>query len=142
MNMSKKGFTLIELIIILAIVAILVALAVPSFIDTVRKARRSDAMESILDIHLSQERYRVNNPSYASLADLGLVAEGVEELLSPNGHYNIEIDPNNVDATSYTITGTALGDQTNDPCGGFTLAVLAGVISKTAGGDDDRCWKR
>ena len=140
MYISKKGFTLIELMIILAIIAILVALAYPSFIDTIRKARRSDAMESILDIHMSQERYRANNPSYASLAQLGLDSDGDGKMPSMDGHYSFTIS--NVATTSYTITGTAVGNQADDSCGNFTLAVGAGVITKTAGGDNDRCWKK
>lgn len=140
MNASKKGFSMIELMIVLAIVAILVALAYPSFIDTVRKARRSDAMESLIDLHLSQERYRANNPSYASLAQLGLDSDSDGKMPSPDGHYSFAIS--NVATTSYTITGTAVGDQAKDPCGNFTLAVAAGVITKTASGDDDLCWKK
>ena len=61
-NVRIRGFTVIELMIGLVIVAVLVSLAVPSFRDTLRKSRRSDAMDAIMNIHLSQERYRVNNP--------------------------------------------------------------------------------
>ena len=135
-NIHKKGFTIIELMIVLAIVAILVALALPSFQDVIRKSRRADAMNSILDIHLSQERWRANNIGYATLVELGLA----NPLISPDGHYSLTVPVNT--ATTYSILGTALGDQINDSCGNFTLAFVSGVITKTAGGDDARCWTR
>ncbi len=54
-NRHKKGFTLIELMIVIVIVAILVGLAVPSFLESVRKSRRSDGLDAIIDMHLEQE---------------------------------------------------------------------------------------
>ncbi len=139
-NARKKGFTIIELMIVLAIVAILVALALPSFQDVIRKSRRSDAMNAILGIHLAQERWRVNNILYASIDDLGLEGDIADTMTSPDEHYNLTIPANA--ATSYTILATALGDQVNDSCGNFTLTFTAGDIDKTATGDDDLCWKK
>ena len=137
-NIHKKGFTLVELMIVLAVVAILVAMALPSFRDTIRKSRRSDAMNANLDIHLSQERWRANNIAYATLVELGLA----NPLISPDGYYSLTVPVNT--ATTYTILGTAQGDQVNDSCGNFTLAFVAGVITKSASGDEgnERCWKR
>lgn len=137
MNVRKKGFTLIELMIVLAIVAILIVLALPSFQDTIRKSRRSDAMNAILDIHLSQERWRVNHTTYGTLAELEITNA------SPDGHYSLTITiPVETAATTYTIVAVAEGDQAYDSCGSFTLAVVAGVITKTADGNDALCWKK
>lgn len=135
-NVRIKGFTLIELIITMLIVALLVTLALPSFRDAVRKSRRSDAMNGILDLHLAQERYRVNNITYGTLADLGRA----DPEPSSDGHYQLTIPVHTT--TNYTILATVLGDQANDSCGNFTLTFTAGVITKTAGGDDDLCWKK
>ena len=137
MNVRKKGFTLIELMIALAIVAILVALALPAFQDVIRKSRRSDGMEALVDIHLTQERYRVNNITYADLSDLGYASDTIA---SPDGHYNLTVT--NHTTTNYTITADAQGDQVNDSCGDFILNFVAGVITKTADGDNDQCWKK
>lgn len=134
MNVRKKGFTLIELMIVLAIVAILIVLALPSFQDTIRKSRRSDAMNAILDIQLSQERWRVNHTTYGTLADLEITNA------SPDGHYSLTITDEG--RTTYTIKAEAEGDQAYDSCGSFTLAVVAGVITKTADGNDALCWKK
>ena len=135
-NVRIKGFTLVELMIGLIIVAVLVSLALPSFRDTLRKSRRSDAMNSIMDLHLSQERHRVNNPMYGDLAELGKA----DPLPSSDGHYELDITVHT--ATNYTIVAAAQNDQANDSCGDFTLAFTAGVITKTADGTDDLCWKK
>jgi type IV pilus assembly protein PilE len=136
-NERKKGFTLIEMMIILVIVAILVSLAVPSFRDTIRKSRRSDGINAITDIHLAQERWRANSTTYATLVQLGKA----NPMPSPDGHYNIAVTSNT--ATAYSITATAQGDQANDSCGNFTLAFNAGTITKTtSSGVADQCWRK
>ena len=148
-NVHKKGFTIIELMIVLAIVAILVALALPSFQDVIRKSRRSDAMNAILDIHLAQERWRANHSTYGllgnpydPLADPQLYL-GPDPLISPDGHYSLTILVNT--ATNYTILGAVVtgDDQANDYCGNFTLTFVAGVITKTTSkGVASNCWKK
>ena len=135
-NVGIKGFTLIELIITMLIVALLVSLALPSFRDAVRKSRRSDAMNAILDLHLSQGRHRVNNTTYATLVELGKT----DPLYSSDGHYELEIPVHTT--TNYTIVANVQNDQANDFCGDFTLTFTAGVITKTADGDNDLCWKK
>jgi len=136
-NVRNKGFTLIEMVIIMVIVAILVSLAIPSFKDTIRKSRRSDAMDTLMDIHLTKERFRVNNPNYGPA--------GTDTITSPGGHYSVSLiipaAPANI--TDYSIVATPLNDQANDSCPDFTLAVAAGTITKTTGGAaDPLCWKK
>lgn len=137
-NTNKKGFTLIELMIAVAIVAILVALAIPSFRDVIRKSRRSDAMNAITNVQLAEERWRVNHSTYGTLSDLGIGTN------SSDGHYTIAVSGNT--AINYTISATPVTgtDQVNDKCGSFTLANAAGVITKTVGGSEAaaRCWTK
>ncbi len=66
-NNWKSGFTVIELMIVLMIVAILVALAYPSYVDYVRKARRGEAQQLLMNWSINQEIWRSNNPTYADL---------------------------------------------------------------------------
>jgi type IV pilus assembly protein PilE len=135
-NTHKKGFTLIELMIVVAIVAILVALALPSFRDVIRKSRRADAMNAIINIQLAQERWRVNNSTYGTLVNLGINAA------SPEGHYTMSVTGNTF--SNYTIVATAAGGQASDKCGNFTLTNTAGVIAKTVSGSEaaTRCWTK
>jgi type IV pilus assembly protein PilE len=134
--MRTRGFNLVELVIVLALVAILVTLALPSWQDALRKSRRSDGMQAITTIHLAQERWRVNNTTYASLAQLGVA----NPYVSSDAHYSLTVS--GTSATGYTITAAPQGDQANDSCGNFVLTFNAGVITKTAGGDDARCWTK
>lgn len=110
-----KGFSLIELMIAMAIVAIVTAVALPSFQDTVRKSRRADAKAALLQVATNQEKYRANNTSYTtSLTNLGFSAASNAD--STDGYYTINVTA--ADATSFTATaapktGTA---QVGDSC--------------------------
>lgn len=136
-NVQKKGFTLIEIMVVVAIVAILAALALPAFLDSVRKSRRSEGMDTLMDIHLTQERYRVNNPDYG--------AAGTVTTVTPGGYYSVALiipsSPNN--ATNYSIVATPQSTQAKDSCPDFTLAVSGGTITKTTGGvANPLCWRQ
>jgi type IV pilus assembly protein PilE len=126
-------------------VAILVALALPSFRDVVRKSRRADGMNAIIGLHLAQERWRVNHTTYGILdnpSDPALNL-GPDPLISPDGHYSLTIPVNT--ATSYTIVATVVtgDDQANDSCGNFTLTNTDGVIAKTNSAvNPDLCWRK
>jgi type IV pilus assembly protein PilE len=119
---SKKGFTFIELLIIITIVGILLTIAYPSYTQSVRKSKRSDASTTISQIQLAQEAYRSNNTTYGTLAQVwGGVAA------SPQGYYTLAVSGNT--ATGYTITATALGDQLNDIQAGTSCTPMQLVVS-------------
>jgi len=67
---GKKGFTLVELMIVIAIIAILVALAIPSYARYIRKANRGEAQQLLMNWANNQEIWRANNTEYATLAQL------------------------------------------------------------------------
>lgn len=62
----NRGFTLIEMMIVVVIVAILAAIAYPAYTNAITKARRSDGVDALLNIQALQEKYRANNPSYGT----------------------------------------------------------------------------
>jgi type IV pilus assembly protein PilE len=129
---KQQGFTLIEVMIVVIIVAILGSIAYPAYTHHVRKAKRADGMTALLQVQLAQEKWRANNPQYtSSLSDLGLSAT------SADGHYAIRIDPDTVSAVSYTVTASGTGTQANDTgCTQLTLAVRAGGEAR----GPDGCW--
>jgi type IV pilus assembly protein PilE len=143
---ALRGYTLIEILIALAIVAILASLAVPTFFDSIRKGRRSEAVAALSAVQQAQERRRANTSAYTTdLALLGLPEQ------TANGHYSIAIDAAN--AANYTVTATAAGTQASDtPC--ITMRVqliganiLYGSACKTCTlttplTDPNRCWSR
>ncbi len=133
---TLKGFTLIELVIALVIIAILTTIAVPLYTSHVRKSRRADAMDTLSSIALAEERYRTTNTQYGTLAQ---VWGGVTT--STDGFYTLSIT--GVSGTAYTVSGAAIGDQANDAqdgtaCATMTLAVSNGAVTKTP----TACWSK
>lgn len=128
------GFSLMEILITVAIVAILAAFAIPSFNHYLLKSHRSDAYTTILSVQMAEERYRSNNSTYGSLAQ---VWGGVST--TEGGRYTIAVS--NVGSTTYTITATAVGGQASDTengtsCATISLAYNNGVVTKSPGD----CW--
>lgn len=148
------GFTLIELMITVAILGIIGAIALPTFFDAIRKSRRTDAFTALSAVQQAQERWRANNPTYtdqltalpsASVPGLGLPA------VTTNGHYAIAID--SPTATGYNVVATAqsTSSQARDGnCVRLRVQVAMGNITygsaAATGGFDNstgnRCWSR
>jgi type IV pilus assembly protein PilE len=97
------GITLMELMIVLVIVAILVSIAYPSYIKYVRKSKRGEAQQLLLNWAINQEIFRSNNPEYATTVQLPVPT---------NDHYTFTLPARS--ATAYTLQAAATGDQAND----------------------------
>ena len=121
-----RGFTLIELMIVLAILAIIMAVAVPAYQSQVRHSRRSEAMQLLSGCALQQERFRADNPQYGNIA-----------CASTTTNYTIAIS--NVTATTFTYTATAQGDQTHDQQEGTSCTPL--TINQARTKTPAVCWK-
>jgi type IV pilus assembly protein PilE len=143
---ENKGFTLVELMIVVVVFTILASFAIPSYMDNLRKSRRSDATIALNTLAAQQEKffafYRtyttvIAGPGGCSDAACGL---NQQDANSANDHYTLTATAN---GTSFTLTATAVGNQANDEqCKTFTLD-NAGVRTATnAGGGDttEACW--
>lgn len=131
---AVSGFTLIELMIVVAVVAILAAIAYPSYQDAVRKSRRGQAKADIAEYMQMAERWHTVNNTYVGFA--------LPEAVSPRedgatARYALALAPAPT-ATALTITATAIGDQTHDRCGNLSLS-STGQKTNSAGTMKE-CW--
>jgi type IV pilus assembly protein PilE len=145
---TSRGFTLTELMIVVGIAALLLAIAMPAYQESTRKARRSDGVAGLTRLQLAQEQFRAGNPSYATSVP---ALPGSQASFSPERHYSLTIDT--ASATGYTLTATALAGspQFKDlKCRGLRVTMASGNFAyssvDTAGGVDagnaNRCWAR
>jgi type IV pilus assembly protein PilE len=136
--MKKNGFTLIELMIAVAIVGILAAIAIPSYTAYVKRANRTDATRTLSSIAQALERCYSQNFTYAGCA------AAASPVTSPQGYYTIVV--NVVPAApptpeSYNLTATPLAaPQTQDTaCATFTVD-STGKQTATPAGNTKTCW--
>lgn len=139
------GFTLVELIIVVVVVGILMAVALPGYQESMQKARRTDAKAGLMDAANRQERYMLDRSRYATdMTELGF---GADPMISEEGHYSIDVeepdppDPNCSIATCYVLTATpvANGAQAGDTrCASFSLS--SGGARTASGSGATECW--
>lgn len=111
---KSNGFTLIELMIVVAIIGILAAIAYPSYQDSVRKTRRANVQADLLKLSSYMERIFTEKSSYNSAT---IAASGIT-----NDYYTFTSPIPNLSATAYKLTAVAQGDQANDTgCTPLTL---------------------
>ncbi|QPS10096.1 type IV pilin protein [Delftia acidovorans] len=132
---KAAGFTLIELMITVAIVAILSAIAYPSYQEYVLRTRRVEAMDLLGEAAARQERWRAQNGGYTTtIANLKL-AHGDK---SEHGYYTLSIAAAAGDG-GYTLKATRTGSQVADgKCGDFTLNALG--VKGVSVGTVAVCW--
>ncbi len=139
MKKSSKGFTLIELMIVVAIIGILAAVAYPSYQEQVRKSRRAEATEALMDLAARMERYYADRGTYATATiAAGAGTDVLDSASTEEGYYTLSF--NAQAAESYTIQAAPAGVQTADAkCGTFSLTSL-GVKDVSGSLDVNTCW--
>ncbi|MEQ1557359.1 MAG: type IV pilin protein [Methyloglobulus sp.] len=143
---KNKGFTLIELMIAVAIIGILAAIAVPSYQESVRKSRRADVKGALLGLANAMERRFTETNSYLGAAgtdatptDTGTPRPSIFK--GATDYYNLTINP--ATQSSYTLTATPISgkSQATDKCGNFTLNEQGvKAYTGTTYGTKDQCW--
>lgn len=140
-----NGFTLIELMIAVAVVGILLAVALPSFLDSIRKGRRAEAFAALSAIQQAQERWRSNNALYGTLSNLTIASS------TSGGNYTLAVSASTATGYEATADGSGSGQRNDGQCTKLSVRVDRGAItyaSCTGSGctftyaATDRCWSR
>lgn len=127
MKKKQYGFTLVELMIVVAVLGILAAIAYPAYQRYIIEARRADAIANLMDLQAQQERWRINNTTYAPLASL---------TTPQSDFYTFRVTDNT--ATTYTLTATAINGTSQASDTGCTALTLTAANARGPAG----CWKR
>jgi type IV pilus assembly protein PilE len=126
------GFTLIELMIVVAVIAVLAAIAYPAYTDSVRKSRRAQAKADLVEYASEAERFRTVNNRYTGFALPH--AKSPRETNAPT-HYLVQLVS---DANTFTITAVPQNDQVRDRCG--TLSIDNINRKQPSAGNLADCW--
>ncbi|WP_394752085.1 type IV pilin protein [Crenothrix sp.] len=165
MKQKQQGFTLIELMIAVAIVGVLASIAVPNYQKSVMKSRRADAKGALVSLANAMEKHYTEMGSYCDAADasvpggentctIGTVETGINDTGAPlifakaspvdggTKYYDLTISA--VTPNSYTLQATRINSsaQANDDCGDLTLKHTGerNIDKATDGITKDLCW--
>lgn len=144
---KHQGFTLIELMIVVAIVGILAAIAYPSYQDSIRKSARAVAKQALFEVVSRQENNYLNSKAYATdLTNLGYSGttyyvnkQGDLITTSANSIYLIRL-ATGMSTSAFTVEAVPQNAQTGDTkCGTLSLS-STGVKGETGTGTSATCW--
>ncbi|MBA4501292.1 type IV pilin protein [Marinobacterium sp. 3-1745] len=139
---KMQGFTLIELMIVVAIIGIIAAIAYPSYSEYVKESRRSEARSNLLELAQFLERYHAANGRYVTSSGGSDVAPALPFTTSPKdgGSTSYTFSVTGAKNNEYTLEAAPTGSMSGDRCGTLTLN-HQGIKSSTSGDSDD-CWGR
>lgn len=155
---ASKGFTLIELMIVVAIIGIIAAIAYPSYRDSVMRAQRADAMATISRLAAAQERYYARQSPASFATDFRVlfndtsITAGTKSIASDEGYYTITlantscsqvINASTTVHTCFSLTAqpAAGGPQIPDvDCWQFVHTEVGKTAFRQGGAVNDSCW--
>jgi type IV pilus assembly protein PilE len=138
----QRGFTLVELMIVVLVAAILAAIAFPLYLNQVRESHRTDARSALLDLAGREERYFATRNTYTNDSTaLGYTTAGnTWPQTVGSGFYQIAQPTVVASPPSYSITATAVGTQANDTACATLTVTSSGQQTSTGTGSASTCW--
>lgn len=132
----RRGFTLIEVMIVVAIIAILAIIALPNYSRYVYRTHRADGKNMLMAVAAAQERFYTNFNHYGSMSDLGFTV-----VTSEKGYYTVATANGTTgDAQSYVLTATPQGVQRNDSCAELTISETGLKQAPHDNHTNGACW--
>lgn len=134
---TRRGFTLVEVMIALVVVVLLSAVAFPTYQQQVAKGRRTDAKQSLVELSQKMERFYTERGTYVG-ATLGTT--GLYPLVTSGGYYDLSITAQTVDG--FTVKASPRGPQVGDACASFLYNQLGEqLVSNDASLSAVKCWQ-
>lgn len=131
-----RGFTLIELMIVVAVVAILAVIAYPNYSEHIRKSRRAQAKADLVEYMQMAERFHTVNNTYVGFTLPYVVSP--REATASTARYNLTIEDAAAKTIKIVATPRAGSGQTADKCG--TLSVNQASVKTNSQGTLEQCW--
>lgn len=145
MNKQQRGFTLIEVLIVVAIVGILAKLAYPSYMENIKQGKRADAKAALVSFANAMEMWKMqNNNSYekaaAANANTGMPIIFATSSPVSGGAAVYDLTISAATATTYTLTATLTNGNTDATCGNLTLDNLGTTTASNDSAKTKGCW--
>lgn len=136
-----RGFTLMEMMIVVVILGVLVTIAYPSYQEQVRKSRRGDAKQALLDAASRQEQYILDHSTYT--ADMEELGYAEDPAVSEEGYYTVDAAAcaGGTIARCYTLTASPVAGTSQASDAGCTSFVVQSTGARSATGTQaNDCW--
>ena len=146
MSRLHRGFTLIEVMIVVAIVAILAAVAYPSYIESVRKSRRAEARAQLMETAQYMQRFYSQNDSFkraiGATADMTLPTALTSVPRQGTQTYTISFVTDSLTASAFNLQAVPTGSMAGDRCGTLKLdSTGLRDVENTSGLTVSDCWR-